>query len=71
MKRDEQIERFACKYGNIDYPIPYGYVGAANNFLNGYKAAQSEMYSEEDMINLVAAIMNYQDKTDITLTESY
>ena len=48
---EEDVERMACKYGNIDYPMPYGYVGAANAFLNGYKATKQsdKKYSEKDI----------------------
>ncbi len=33
--KKETLEEAATSYGNIDYPIPYGYVGSANDFING------------------------------------
>jgi len=44
----DDVEKLACKYGNINYPMPYGYVGSANDFFNGYKAA-TKIYSEDDL----------------------
>jgi hypothetical protein len=45
----ETLEEAAASYGNIDYPIPYGYVGSANDFFNGAKWQEERMYSEEDL----------------------
>ena len=38
----ETLEEAAASYGNIDYPIPYGYVGSANDFFNGAKWQQEQ-----------------------------
>lgn len=47
---DDEAERLACQYGNIKFPIPYGYVGSANDWLNGYQAAKEKYrFSEEQL----------------------
>ena len=47
--KQETLEERAARYDNIKLPIPYGYVGAANDFINGAKWQQEKMYSEKDM----------------------
>ena len=49
--KQETLEEAAAFYGNISLPIPYGYVGSANDFINGAKWQQERMYSEEDLRN--------------------
>jgi hypothetical protein len=56
--KQETLEEAAASYGNIKHPIPYGYVGPANDFINGAKWQQERMYSEEDMI----AFSEWRDK---------
>jgi hypothetical protein len=47
--KQETLEERAARYDNIKFPIPYGYIGAANDFINGAKWQQEKMYSEKDM----------------------
>ena len=49
--KQETLEERAARYNNIKLPIPYGYVGAANDFINGAKWQSERMYSEEDLHN--------------------
>jgi len=35
MTPQEQLNADAARYGNIPLPIPYGYIGAANDYING------------------------------------
>jgi len=48
--KKETLEERAARYDNIKLPIPYGYVGAANDFINGAKWQQEQilqfLYSE-------------------------
>ena len=47
------VEKLACSYANYPYPLPYGYTGAANDFKNGFQAAQrlnkEKLFTMEDM----------------------
>jgi hypothetical protein len=48
--KKETLEERAARYDNIKLPIPYGYVGAANDFINGAEWQQEQilqfLYSE-------------------------
>jgi hypothetical protein len=63
--KQETIEEAAASYGNIKHPIPYGYVGPANDFINGAKWQQERSYSEEEVLELLHSRMRY------TLGEDY
>jgi len=52
----ETLEEAAAKYGNINIPIPYGYVGSANDFINGAK------WKKEQIILLIDKWKKYQCK---------
>lgn len=56
--KQETLEEAAARYDNISLPIPYGYVGAANDFINGAKWQKDRMYSEEDVLNFIQDIIN-------------
>ena len=51
------VEKLACSYANYPYPLPYGYTGAANDFKNGFQAAQrlnkEKLFTREDMLKAI------------------
>ena len=51
--KQETLEERAARYDNIKLPIPYGYVGAANDFINGAKWQSERMYSEEEVREII------------------
>jgi hypothetical protein len=61
MKNKETLEEDAASYGNIKHPIPYGYVGPANDFINGAKWQMERSYSEEEVIKLLQKALTHQD----------
>ena len=62
MNKQETLEEAAAKYDNISLPIPYRYIGPANDFINGAKWQAERSYSEED---LKSAFFNGGDMKDI------
>jgi len=51
--KQETLEERAARYDNIKLPIPYGYVGAANDFINGAEWQQERSYSEEEVYHIL------------------
>ena len=65
---EDEVERLADINGYHDQPSHDLY---KEGFLDGYKLLQQKgVYSEEDLINLVAFICNKEDENDITISES-
>jgi hypothetical protein len=62
---EDEVEKLAkLNWGNVHRT---GVLG----FIDGYKASQQKgVYSEEDLVNLVAFICNKEDETDTTISES-
>lgn len=67
MTRKELIEREACKYGNIDYPMPYGYVGSANDYSNSINSQLAKDLTELAVIE--GKIEAYNDVMDNLLNK--
>jgi hypothetical protein len=65
MKNKETLEEDAASYGNIKHPIPYGYVGPANDFINGVKWQMERSYSEEDLREAFRQGQDNMDYSDI------
>jgi len=64
--KQETLEERAARYDNIKFPIPYGYVGAANDFINGYQLAQERMYSEEEVLDILDKFLTSMVKGEKT-----
>jgi len=65
---EDEVERLANINGYHDQPSDDLY---KEGFFDGYYASQQKgVYSEEDLINLVAFICNKEDGNDITISES-
>ena len=58
MTKEELIEQEACKYGNIDYPMPYGYVGSANDYSNGINSKLAKDLQELAVIDGKIEVLN-------------
>jgi hypothetical protein len=61
---NKELEKAAASYGNINYPIPYGYIGTANDFINGAKWQEKRMYNEEEVLNILDIYHNAQHSID-------
>jgi hypothetical protein len=61
--KQETLEERAARYNNIKLPIPYGYIGAANDFINGAKWQQERMYSKEESIQKIIDYVDFQFNT--------
>ena len=60
--KQETLEEAGARYGNIELPIPYGYVGSANDFIEGAKWQQERMYSEEEVLKLLLNSEEYTSR---------
>ena len=68
------VEKLACSYANYPYPLPYGYTGAANDFKNGFQAAQrlnkEKLFTMEDMEKAIDLYRELGLNVDKTLIEN-